>query len=217
MFATPFASVGTGLGNETNARLAKVCEDRQRESSPRDSAVEDPLHFRSSPNFLEETTGATRELREVVLRYASRVVGETNAFTADQAADLKIDLRSWCSIIRPDGHIPVQRFQDASWLAVYCVQAGERIGGDASGARDSGILRIHETRLSSVFRDASNWNARTPYRYGHYNWTPEPGRMALFPAHVQHEVSLVRSQTALILVFALLRFLNARSQDSRYR
>jgi hypothetical protein len=40
-----------------------------------------------------------------------------------------------------------------------------------------------------------------------------PGWMALFPAHLPHEVSVVRSATALILVFAKIRFVDASAKD----
>jgi len=40
--------------------------------------------------------------------------------------------------------------------------------------------------------------------------------MAFFPAHIQHEVSVVRSSKPLILVFALIRVLDADTKDNRY-
>jgi hypothetical protein len=77
-------------------------------------------------------------------------------------------------------------------------------------------LRLFERRLGSIYRDASTWELNSPYRYGNHTWTPVPGWMALFPAHVPHEVSVVRSVTSLILVFAMIRFMDASAKDSRY-
>ena len=70
----------------------------------------------------------------------------------------------------------------------------------------TGVLRLYERRLGSVFRDASNSKLDSPYRYGNHTWTPAPGWLALFPAHVPHEVSVVRCDTPLVLVFAMVRF-----------
>jgi hypothetical protein len=54
---------------------------------------------------------------------------------------------------------------------------------------------------------------KPPYRYGNHTWSPVPGWMAVFPAHVPHEVSVVRSDTSLILVFAKIRFMDADAED----
>ena len=67
-------------------------------------------------------------------------------------------------------------------------------------------MRLYERRLGSVFRDASTAALKSPFRYGNHAWTPAAGALALFPAHVPHEVSVVRSATPLILVFAMIRF-----------
>ena len=77
-------------------------------------------------------------------------------------------------------------------------------------------LRLYERRLGSVYRDASTWELKSPYRYGNHTWNPLTGWMALFPAHLSHEVSVVRSDTALVLVFAMIRFLEPGAKDSRY-
>ena len=65
-----------------------------------------------------------------------------------------------------------------------------------------------------MYRDASTWELKSPYRYGNHTWTPAPGWMALFPAHVPHEVSVVRSVTPLILIFAMIRFMDPNAKDS---
>ena len=65
-----------------------------------------------------------------------------------------------------------------------------------------------------MYRDASNSELKSPYRYGNHTWTPVPGWLALFPAHLPHEVSVVRSPTSLILVFAKIRFVDANAKDS---
>ena len=184
LFATPFATVNTGADHGFNARLASLCESQ-----------------RSREDFFDSADATAVELKRLMLGNASAVVaGLSN--DAAEFGKLRVQARGWCSIVQRDGHVPAQHFPGASWLAVYCAQAGE----NDAGSRSAGVLRLHERRLESVYRDAGNSELKSPYRYGHHTWSPVPGWMALFPAHVPHEISVVRSVTSLILVFAMIRF-----------
>ncbi|MFM2287741.1 MAG: hypothetical protein RL684_884 [Pseudomonadota bacterium] len=195
IFATPFASLDTGADPRFNERLAALCAARPERAE-----------------FLGTSSGPAGELRAVILGHAGAVVAGLNGYSAARFRDLRVQVQGWCSVVQPDEHIPAQHFPGASWAAVYCVQAGE----PAAGFRSAGSLRIFESRLAAAYRDAGNWEMQVPYRYGHYSWSPAPGWMALFPAHVHHEVSVNRSSTPLILVFAVLRYLEADARDNRY-
>jgi hypothetical protein len=198
LFATPFVTVNTGADAEFNARLAGLADSRR--SSEPVATASDPLHFRSGDDFLEDAN--TVELKRLILGRASQIVAGLSSIDAVEFAALRIRARGWCSIVQPGGHVPAQHFSGASWLAVYCAQAGE----SAAGSRGAGVLRLYERRLGSIYRDASTEGLKPPYRYGNYSWTPVPGWMALFAAHLPHEVSVVRSSRSLILVFAMIRF-----------
>ena len=193
LFATPFAAVNTGADREFNARLASLCESKR----PGDS-----LQFRGPDDFLESADATAGELRRVMLDQASGVIARLSTIGTAEFGKLHIQARGWCSIVQRNGHVPAQHFPGASWLAIYCVQAGESDAGSTS----AGVLRLYERRLGSIYRDAGNSELKSPYRYGNHTWTPMPGWMALFPAHLPHEVSVVRSDTSLILVFAMIRF-----------
>lgn len=201
IFATPFAAVNTGAPGEFNARLAKLCEAQRASNPSRDDPARDPLHFRGRDDLLDSADATAVELKRLLLGHASAVVAGLNDGAADFAR-LRVEAHGWCSIVQRNGHVPAQHFPGASWLAIYCAQAGEP---DAA-VRSAGVLRLYERRLQSIYRDASSWELRPPYRFGNHTWTPVPGWMALFPAHVPHEVSVVRSDTALILVFAMIRY-----------
>ena len=187
LFATPFTAVNTGADRDFNARLASLCES-----------------LRSAPglDFLNSADATAGELKRLIMGQASTVVAGLNSIGAAEFGKLHIQARGWCSVVQRNGHVPAQHFPGASWLAVYCAQAGEP---DAE-VKSAGVLRLYERRLDSVYRDASTSELKSPYRYGNHTWAPVPGWMALFPAHVQHEVSVVRSVTPLILVFAMIRF-----------
>jgi len=210
LFATPFAAVNTGADSHFNARLASLCESQRSAPSVPDDPMRDPLHFRCRDDFLESADATAVELRRLILGQVSTIVAGLSSIDAAEFGKLFIQARGWCSIVHPNGHVPAQHFPSASWLAVYCVQAGE---SDA-GYKSAGVLRLYERRLGSMYRDASNSELKSPYRYGNHTWTPVPGWLALFPAHLPHEVSVVRSPTSLILVFAKIRFVDANAKDS---
>jgi hypothetical protein len=199
LFATPFAAVNTGADRHFNERLASLCESQR--SAP---------GLRGSENFLDLSDATAGELKRLILGQASTVVAGLNSIGAAEFGELHIQARGWCSIVQRNGHVPAQHFPGASWLAIYCVQAGE----PNAEFKSAGVLRLYERRLGSIYRDASNSELKAPYRYGNHTWTPMPGWMALFPAHLPHEVSVVRSVTSLILVFAMIRFTDATAKDS---
>jgi len=194
LFATPFTAVNTGTSREFNARVASLCESQR---------AGEALHFRSRPDLLESSDPTVGELRQLMLGQATSVVAGLGSLGAAEFGRLQIQARGWCSIVQRNGHVPAQHIPGASWLAVYCAQAGETDAGFTS----AGVLRIYERRLESVYRDASTGGLKPPFRFGNHTWTPSPGWMALFPAHLRHEVSVVRSATPLVLVFAMIRFL----------
>jgi hypothetical protein len=212
LFATPFAAANTGADLDFNARLASVCESQRAAAEHSADSPRDPLHFRGREDFLDSTDTTASELKRLILGRATTIVAGLSDIDGAAFARLHIQARGWCSIVQPDGHVPAQHFPGAGWLAVYCAQAAE----SAAGVRGAGVLRLYERRLESIYRDASSWELKAPYRYGNHTWTPRPGWMALFPAHVRHEVSVVRAAAPLIVVFAMIRFIDADARDSRY-
>jgi hypothetical protein len=98
--------------------------------------------------------------------------------------------------------VPAINYPLAAWCAIYCVAAPE----PSAKRQDSGILRLYESRLGTMFADASTSAMRLPFKPGHFGLRPEPGQLAVFPASVTHEIALVRSRQQLVLVTVCLRF-----------
>ena len=207
LFATPFAAVNTGADQNFNQRLASLCESQRAAPGLPGDPTRDPLHFRSRDDFLDSADATAAELKRLILGNAAAVVAGLNSIGAAEFARLHVQTRGWCSIVQRNGHVPAQHFSNASWLAVYCAQAGD------AEFKSADVLRLYERRLESMYRDAGTWELKAPYRYGNHTWSPAPGLMALFPAHVPHEVSVVRSATSLILVFAMIRFMDPNAKD----
>jgi hypothetical protein len=210
LFATPFAAVNTGADRHFNERLAGLCESQRSAAARPGDLPHDPLRFQGRDDLLASADTTALELKRLILGQAATVVAGLNNMGTTEFARLRIQAQGWCSIVQRNGHIPAQHYSNASWLAIYCVQAGE----SDPGFKSAGAIRLYERRPGSMYRDASSWELKSPYRYGNHTWSPSPGWMALFPAHVPHEVSVVRSTTALILVFAKIRFMDADTKDS---
>ena len=58
-----------------------------------------------------------------------------------------------------------------------------------------------------MLQDATNAAMRIPFKTGHYAWRPVAGELAIFPASMLHEISLVRAAGELTLVTLRARFI----------
>jgi hypothetical protein len=105
-------------------------------------------------------------------------------------------------VISMNGCVPAATYPLTAWCGIYCIAAPE----PSATRADSGLLRLYETRLGTMFADASNAAMRMPYSPGHYGWRPVPGQMAVFPASLTHEIALVRSPGELVLVTVRARY-----------
>ncbi|MHB8723504.1 MAG: 2OG-Fe(II) oxygenase family protein, partial [Steroidobacteraceae bacterium] len=130
------------------------------------------------------------------------VVNAVNDFTEVQLRSFAPQVRGWFTVVKPDGGVPAINYPLAAWCAIYCVAAPEL----SATRRDSGILRLYESRFGTMFADATTSGMRLPFRPGHYGWRPVPGQLAVFPASLTHEIAPVRSPEHLMLVTACVRF-----------
>jgi hypothetical protein len=129
-------------------------------------------------------------------------VMDANLYTDAEFDALGVQARARFIIVRPDGCIPAASVPLASWHVIYCVGAPS----PTPARLDSGVLRLYEARLGTMFMDAANWRLRPPFSSGHHTWRPVPGHMAAFPASIAHEVALNRTNVDLVLVAARVRF-----------
>ena len=201
IFATPlgFASVPHAeLLNPPAAALfaARAAAERA------DPASRPPAMFRSRGDLLEWPDEPVRSLTGGIVGAALAVVRSLNVCSDEQFASFQLQARAWFTIVRPDGNMPSDSHSNAAWCVVYCVAAPQ-----PSPARfDSGVLRLHESFRATMFSDATNTGMPAPYQAGHSTWRPVPGKLAVFPASITHEVALLRGEGELVLVTALLRF-----------
>ena len=204
IFATPFGVVALPQALACNAALAQLFAAR----AARDEAgggVPGRRVFVSHDDLLEWAEDPVRQTLREVLAGAAAVASSISELSGEELAALDIQARAWFTIVRPNGCVPAMSYPNASWLAVYCVTAPE----PSPERMDSGVLRMHESRMESSFQDPVHQSNRAPYRRGHYTWRPLPGQMAVFPAALIHEIAMVRATGMLTLLTAGARFVGA--------
>lgn len=197
--ATPFGVVTLPGAVALNGRLAGLFAAR----AAADLAPQrNPLCFRSQDDLLASPDETVRALAVEIFRGLNSVVAAVNTLPDDVFASLKLEARGWFTVVQPGGCIPAASHSLTAWCGVYCVAAP----GAAVERRDSGVLRLYESRLGTMFSDATNSAMRVPYTPGHIIWRPVPGELAVFPGWITHEIATLRATEPLVLVTVRARF-----------
>jgi len=201
ILAMPFAVLPVDAASSVNPTLNALFTGRV--ASQADGPQPHALRYVGREDLTEWRDPPVQQLLAGMFRGIVAVVREVNTMDEAQLRTFTMQTRAWFTIVQPDGSLPPANHPLSAWCAVYCVA-----GPGASATRaDSGLLRILESRLSTSFADASTADMRLPYRPGHYAWRPVPGRMAVFPAGLSHEIALLRAQEPLVLVTVRARFI----------
>jgi hypothetical protein len=208
IFATPFGVLPLPEAEKLNPLLAELFAARAAADAAGAAGGSGPLCYRSRDDLFEWTDEPVRKVAGEMLRGVCSVVGIVNDFTTAQFQALTLQARGWFTIVRPDGALPATCYPMTSWCGMYCVTAPE----PSPERRDSGVLRLYESRLGAMFSDATNGEMRIPFTTGHYTWRPVPGQLAVFPASLTHELALVRSAGELMLVTVRARFVGPGQQ-----
>ena len=204
IFATPFAVVKLEAAEVLNPKLAALFADR---ATPewRDSSAPTPHVFRSRDDLTDWHEDTVRAALREILAGVTSVAASISSLSAEQFAGLSVEARAWFTIVEADGCVPPASYANASWVAVYCVEAPP----PTPVRFDSGVLRLYEPRHGNVFQDVSQSSMRLPYLSGHCTWRPVPGEMAVYPAAVIHEIALLRAPGRLVIVSARVRFVGS--------
>jgi hypothetical protein len=206
IFATPFGVVTLPEGEALNQGLAALFAERATPARRAPGVPTPAQTFRSREDLLDWPDEPVQRMTRAMLSGVSAVAASLNEFTAEEFATFRVEARAWFTIVRPDGCVPSTNYTNTAWCAVYCVAAP----APSPTRFDSGVLRMHEARLGTMFPDATTSVTRIPYRPGHYTWRPVPGQLAVFPGAITHEIALVRAPDPLVLVSARVRFVGPR-------
>jgi hypothetical protein len=200
ILATPFGVVPLPDAQAQNPALAALFAARMHADGR--TQRHDPLCYRSRDDLLEWPEAPVKQLTSAILRGVKSVVSAVNDFTPAQLDLFAVQARGWFTTIALNGRVPAANHPLTAWCGVYCVAAPE----PSATRADSGLLRLYESRLGTMFADATSAAMRMPFTPGHYGWRPVPGQMAVFPASLTHEIALLRSPGPLVLVTARVRF-----------
>ena len=200
ILATPFGRVTLPAAEPLNEALKSLFAERVARLAPAPGS--NPLCYRSRDDLLEWPDEPVRRLAAALIGGVYSIVAGVNDFGEAHLRSLQPQARGWFTIVRPDGCVPAASYPLCAWCAVYCVEAPE----PSASRPDSGLLRLYESRLGTMFADATTAVMRLPFTPGHYGWRPTPGQMAVFPASLTHEVALIRSRGQLTLVTLRVRF-----------
>jgi hypothetical protein len=202
IFATPFGIVQLPEAHKLNEALARLLAVRAAAESGAAASASGSLWYRSRDDLLEWTDEPVQTACAEILRGIWSVIASINSFTEEQLKSLSMQARGWFTIVHPDGFAPATSYPLTSWCGLYCVESP----GPCADRRDSGVLRLHETRLGTMFSDATNAVPHIPFTPGHYTWRPVPGQLAVFPASIRHEIATIRSAGRLMLITVRARF-----------
>ena len=201
ILSMPFGVLPLALGQSLNPALVTLFTAHAAQGADALAAH----RYRSKDDLFLWPEPEVKQLAEEMSRGVCSVVLAVNEFSEQVLHGFSIEARAWFTILEKDGCVPAANYPLTAWCAVYCVAAPEC----SSERADSGVLRIHESRLGHMYHDITLASMRAPYRPGHYGWRPVAGQMAVFPASAIHEIALLRSGGQLILVTARFRFVAA--------
>ncbi len=205
ILATPLAIATIPDSLQLNTALLELFKQR---CSAQSRPLENSLRYSSHDDLMEWPDPPVRRLADGIIGAVYSVISQVSDITEMQLRSLKLETRAWFTLVRTNGAVPAASYPLTSWCAIYCVAAPPR---DTARA-DSGVVRFYESRLGSMFQDATNAVMRIPYLTSHYAWHPEAGQLVIFPAALTHEIALLRAAGELILVTARIRFIGPGQQ-----
>ncbi len=187
-FSVPFGETRLTACERLNRELEALFLARETTEyrNPTPSHIPQKEMFESRFNLFMWPESCVRELRTFMLDSVIRMVLETSTIAPEDLAPLQMHNHTWYHVTRYAGSFVAHNHPLASWSAVYCVRAGERLP-DRPG---SGLLRFFDTRLGADgYLDATNRSLRAPFALKPREVRLEEGELLVFPSYVSHEVA----------------------------
>ncbi len=136
-----------------------------------------PLRFSSADDLMEWPQPPARQLAHAMMGAVYSMVGSLNEFTEAQLRSFKVEARAWFTVVRTNGSVPAASYPLTSWCAIYCVTAPPL----SEDRADSGVVRLYESRLGTMFQDATNSAMSVPYSPVALRMAPGGGRNGHLP------------------------------------
>jgi hypothetical protein len=187
-FAVPFGEARLAACERLNRELETLFlareTDEYRNRTP--SHVPQQETFESRFNLFSWPERCVQELRSFMLDCVAQTVVQSSNVPPEELARLQIHNHTWYHVTRHAGSFVAHNHPHASWSAVYCVRAGERL----ADRPDSGLLRFLDTRPGSDgYLDVANRHLRAPFALKPREVRLEAGQVIVFPSFAFHEVA----------------------------
>jgi uncharacterized protein (TIGR02466 family) len=187
-FAIPFGEARLPdcerLNRELEALFLARETDEYRNPSP--THVPQPEMFESRFNLFRWPEHCVQELRAFVLDSVVQTVREVSELAPADLSRLQLHNHTWFHVTRYAGSFVAHNHPLASWSAVYCVRAGERVPDHPW----SGALRFLDPRAGSDgYFDVANRHLRPAYALKCREMRLEEGQVVVFPSFIFHEVA----------------------------
>lgn len=188
LFATPFGELRLNPCERLNRELEALFLARENDAhrNPTPSHVPQAETFESRFNLFRWTEPCVQELRNFMLNAVAQMAIQTTSLKDEDIARLKFLNHTWFHVSRYAGSFVAHNHPLASWSAVYCVRAGERVPQHP----DSGVLRFLDVRQgANAYLDPANAPLHRAYALAPVEFKLEAGQMVIFPSYVFHEVA----------------------------
>jgi uncharacterized protein (TIGR02466 family) len=187
-FAVPFGEARLPdcerLNRELEALFLARETDEYRNPSP--THVPQQEMFESRFNLFRWPEGCVQQLRAFVLESVVQTVAEASELTPAGLARLQMQNHTWFHVTRYAGSFVAHNHPLASWSAVYCVRAGERVPDHPA----SGVLRFLDPRVGSDgYFDIANRHLQPSFAFKSHEIRLEEGQVVIFPSFIFHEVA----------------------------
>jgi len=186
-FAVPFGEGRLAGCERLNRQLEALLLARESGEyrNPAPTHIPQQEMFESRFNLFLWPEACIQELRAFVLGAVAQTVLEASHLEPSELARLQIRNHTWFHVTRYAGSFVAHNHPLASWSAVYCVRAGERLAGQP----DSGILRFIDPRTGAdAYLDIANRGLRATYALRSREVRLEEGQVIVFPSFTFHEV-----------------------------
>jgi uncharacterized protein (TIGR02466 family) len=172
------------LNRELEALFLARETEEYRNPTPTHTAQQEM--FESRFNLFLWPEACVQELRAFMLGSVAQTVREASDLRPEELSRMQMHNHTWFHVTRYAGSFVAHNHPLASWSAVYCVRAGERL----PDRPDSGVLRFLDPRAGAdAYQDIANRRLRTPFAPGCRDIRLEEGQVIVFPSFLFHEVA----------------------------
>ena len=188
MFAVPFGEARlddcAALNDELQALFLARETDEFRNPTP--SHIAQQELFESRFNLFRWPEPCIQRLRQFMLDAVALTVLEATDLSREDLGRLGFQNHTWFHITRYAGSFISHNHPMASWSAVYCVRAGERVAEHPDG----GVLRFFDPRQgANAYSDPANAGLRRGLALGTIERRLIEGQVVVFPSYLFHEVT----------------------------